>query len=168
MQLDNQDIALILTDNTRIESNAYSHVFVESPSDFIFGIGYNRNNPSHDFRGKLLSSLIDSSKNVTVNGQTITTGGKSLLCWLKDGQTFIFREHNYLRITPADSIGFFYIGTSGIQKKTPLTNIKQFEVKKYKGNTYTGNTLTLVIGIVAGVVLVIIVYFYVNFKPPTE
>jgi hypothetical protein len=128
-QLDNQDIAIILNDDTRIESKAYLHVLVKSPSDFVYGIGYYRNNPSHDFHGRLLSSLIDSSKNITIKGQTIESGGKSLLCWLKDGQTLIFREHNYQRITPADSIGFFRIGTPGIKNKIPLTSIKTFEVK---------------------------------------
>jgi hypothetical protein len=140
MRLDNQDIALILPDYTRIESKAYLHVLVEGPSDFIYGIGYNRDNPARDFRGKLLFSLIDSCKNVTVNGQTIESGGKSLICWLKDSQTVIFREHNYLRITPADSIGFFYIGTAGIQNKMPLTNIK-FEVKKVN----VGSTILIMV-----------------------
>jgi hypothetical protein len=65
MQLDNQDIILILQDGTRFESKAYLHVLVESPSDLVYGIGYNRNNPSHDFRGTLLLSLVDSFKNVT-------------------------------------------------------------------------------------------------------
>lgn len=95
----NEAAVVLLKGGSWIEVKAFHHINVTEPSDFIYGEGFNKRT-TRQFRGKLHRSAIDS----------ITTERGSIICWLEDGASVLFRNRYYVEVTSAEGTGFWCVG----------------------------------------------------------
>jgi hypothetical protein len=135
----------------QIEVESYHHIIVTEPSDFVYGVGLNKQT-SRQFRGRLFQSTIDSS----------TTKLGSLTCWLKDGTSIVFRANEYVEVTPDGGTGFWCVGkyrSGGLFRgRVADEDIQRIEIRK------TDVTKTVILAVVVGGVTFLIVDYVDKFR----
>lgn len=128
-------ILVTLVDGGTIEAEPYLHVAVSEPSDFVYGVGHwvNKHTAKDStFRGKLFRSSVVSSATITSRSE------RHLFCWLSDSTLIVFKEGDYLVITPDQGTGLWCAGVRKSKEghqafagRIPFDNIKQYKVQEF-------------------------------------
>ena len=139
-----EQILVKLKDGRSIEVEPYHHINTTQPSDFVYGVGFNKRT-FRELRGKLLQSLIDSSG----------TERGSLTCWLHDGTSIVFRESDYVEVTFDGGAGFWCVGKyhNGGLFRGRVAHEDILEIQIAKGGRLTSLYVGPVVGGAVGAVL---------------
>ena len=158
---EDESVVVLLKDGSRIESDAYHHMNVLEPGDFIYGIGERLNKKLEvmhsTFRGKLLPSVLDSITTERYHEMDYT------LCWLSDGSYVRFGKSDYMVVTPDQGAGFWCVGTLISQKDESLfkgkvsgEKIQEIQIQEIHGAGTFLLTTGILLTVGAGVLLVLL------------
>jgi hypothetical protein len=136
-----------LKDQTQLDLESGSYLFVNKPSEFICGIGYkygfsNRTGP------KFISSL---SKNEIDSNQTFIYGSTIVIkYWLNNNENIMFEKEKILNITPASGSGFWIVLDSDESALRMIEYADIEEIQIHKTNwVATIALLAVITGIIA-------------------
>ncbi len=124
INLENKDIRFALSTGETVSSEAYHHILISSPSEFIIGEGYRyikNSNSFESFSGKVLLNDIDS---VSFNKQQ-----RIYTVRLKTKDRIRFLKGDYFVVTNKTENGFWFWDKS-ISRKVDPSTISSIEVDK--------------------------------------
>jgi hypothetical protein len=146
----NEATVVLLKGGSWIEVEAFHHVDVTEPSDFIYGEGFNMRT-RRQFRGNLHRSAIDS----------ITAERGSITCWLEDGASVLFRNSHYVEVTSAEGTGFWCVGQyqngALFRGRVAHEDIRGFQTGEFDtGNTISGAAIAIGITVAVGLIIYVV------------
>ncbi len=147
---DSESIIVTLKNGSVIESEAFHHVVVNVPSNFIYGIGASLNASRWKvFIGRIDPSLIDSS------GERSYDGRRYKMFWFKDNSQIRFFKEYYFAVTPDQGTGLWCIGgksdgesDSMFAGKVVLGNVQTIEIENISVGKSVG--MGAILGAAAG------------------
>jgi hypothetical protein len=101
-----ENATFIFTDGSRLKTDSYHHIYVDTSSDIVIGTGarYKGMTKLKDFEGQVDLSNVDST------GTQIIWGDTCFVCWLKNGTYLKFKEEDYVKIREGDRPGLWCVG----------------------------------------------------------
>lgn len=132
-----------LKDKSQLDLNPESYLLIETPSEFIYGIGNEfdfENKKESKFVGLLSKSEVDSTERFIFRSETLHK------YWLKNNKRIIFEEGKVYEITPASGSGFWIVLDSDkdVLRKIDAKDIEEIQVRK---TNWIASSFLFVVGI---------------------
>ncbi|GEM_PF-5297141 len=103
IDIDSKDVKITLINGDIIHSDAYHHIFIMNPTEFVFGSGnkfFKDKKSNNTFNGKIFLSDIDSS--------SLDKSKRLYTVWLKSKDKVYFPEGDYFIATKQTENGFWF------------------------------------------------------------
>lgn len=150
IDIETKDVRITLVNGDIIHSEAFHHIYITNPSEFIFGSGgklLKDSKSSKTYNGKIFLSEIDSS--------SFDKSKRLYTVWLKSKDKVYFLEGDYFIATDQTENGFWYWDKNQTNK-IDLNDIALFEADKF-------NIVTTSLLAIAGGLIILIIYLEKRF-----
>lgn len=148
--IESKDVKITLVNGDIIHSEAYHHIFIMNPTEFVFGSGskfFKDKKSNKTYKGKIFLSDIDSS--------SFDKSKRLYTVWLKSKDKVYFSEGNYFIANSQTEKGFWYWDKNQTNK-IDLNDIAMIEADRF-------NIVTTSLLAIAGGLIILIIYLEERF-----